>query len=105
MVTNEWCIKVIFWDITKKNEPELDASWADERKWAAYEEEKYKWTPLYKLETRSESPARQVGPLKMARGYQGTTYFCSTEVIGLSVCSFKLLTYLPNEHNIIQLND
>lgn len=70
---------ITFWDVTKKDEPELDESWSDERKYAAFEEKKYAWTPLYKIDVKSETPARQVGPLKMARGFKSTTYYCSTE--------------------------
>lgn len=32
---------ITFWDVTKKDEPELDESWSDERKYAAFEEKKY----------------------------------------------------------------
>lgn len=68
----------MFWDITKINEPQLDPAWSDERKWAAYEEQKYNWMPLHKLELNSES--RRLGPLKLSRGFRGLTYFFSTEV-------------------------
>jgi len=68
----------MFWDITTSKEPELDPTWSDERKWAAFEEQKYMWTPLYKLELKNENGP--VGPLKMSHGFEGTSYFFSTEV-------------------------
>lgn len=86
----------MFWDITTKKEPELDPTWSDERKWAAYEEQKYMWTPLYKLELKSQS--RQVGPLKMSCGFEGTTYFCSTEV---NLCNFNIIKFLIKKSECI----
>jgi hypothetical protein len=41
---------------------------------------------------KSETPARQVGPLKMARGFKGATYYCSTEVSDL------LYFHCPSTH-------
>ncbi|KAG0569135.1 hypothetical protein KC19_6G067300 [Ceratodon purpureus] len=85
---------IIFWDITSSKEPELDPSWSDERKWAAYEEQKYMWTPLYRLELKSES--RRVGPLKMCRGFQETIYYCSTEFGEVAEVDLNIPTGTPN---------
>uniref|UniRef100_A0A7I4DBB3 Uncharacterized protein n=1 Tax=Physcomitrium patens TaxID=3218 RepID=A0A7I4DBB3_PHYPA len=85
---------IMFWDITKINEPQLDPAWSDERKWAAYEEQKYNWMPLHKLELNSES--RRLGPLKLSRGFRGLTYFFSTEFGEVAEVDLSIAAGSPN---------